>query len=229
MSDLLTCTIIDYIDDVGEVAPRTEHSKEARMNNEMITAEAKNTGFCVVCGESNEDCPKHGPADRDATRLLAEHDRGSHVDCHPKGCALAGTVTSRAAPNWTPSVSAPSSGDAPLPSWAKRTTAADLRGEVPKAKVVPTVDEVVLPAEARKDPSSLTWEEPELPSRFTWLSTVSELKANPGKWAKVVEAPDRAHANRARNALRYHGAATRTKKTGPNGEVTVWASWEPSA
>lgn len=192
------------------------------MNNlDMITAEADATGFCIVCGKANDECPKHGPADRAATKLMEAHDRGDHTHCNAKGCPLAGTVTGRAAPSWTPTPVRPS-GD--VPAWAKRVTAADVRG---KALATHPHAETVASENPDKPETALAWEEPEAGGRFTWVATVAELKANPGRWAKVIVAPNRTHANRARNALRYHGAATRTKKTNPNGEVTVWASWNP--
>ena len=183
------------------------------MNYELITAEADNSGFCVVCGLDLDECPKHGPADRAGSKVLDAHDRGDHVGCNPKGCPLAGTVTGRAATGWAPpaTTNAPPAED--VPRWATRVTAADFRGK----------SEPVKPEPVKPEPTSVVWEEPEEPTRYTWLDTVAELKEHPGNWAKVLVAPDRKDANRARNALRYHGAETKTKKTGDT--VTVWAKW----
>lgn len=201
------------------------------MNHELITAEADNSGFCVVCGLALDECPKHGPADRAGSKILDAHDRGDHVGCNPKGCPLAGTVTGRAAAGWAPTIvthDAPVTDD--VPRWATRVTAADLRGEsapVAPAPAAPAPVEPVVESEPVES-GGIVWEEPEEPSRYTWLATVASLKERPGEWAKVLVAPDRKEANRARNALRYHGAETKTKKTGDT-EVTVWAKWPTDA
>lgn len=207
----------------------------------MIPTEDINIG-CPACGHSLPNCEGHSLRDREANAILDAHDDGDHTGCHPDGCRLAGQVTKRGNPaiGWTPPTSAETAApvpsgptteaDADLPSWARRVTQEAFRGEVstsifPDVPVEESAEEEPVEVDGEApDPAELVWEEPTETKRHTWADTAEVLKTNPGKWAKVVSTPERPHANRARNALRYHGIATKVKTE--KGIVTVWACYE---
>lgn len=215
---------------------------------EMIPARGANIG-CPVCGKPLASCEGHfGANDPDAMAILDRHDDGNHTMCHPDGCANAGVVIPATAPVarpvptvvHAPPVATPTPATDGAPAWLNRVVAdglavtrpepapiteeAPVTEEAPAPVVAPAAPPVAAPAPT----AGINWDEPPAAvKRFDWGDTVVALKANPSKWANVLETDERAHANRCRNALRYHGITTRQKTKG--GIITVWACMEVTA
>ncbi len=64
------------------------------------------------------------------------------------------------------------------------------------------------------------WEDPP-PVRFRWKLAAEELKAQPGRWARVLEAGNKTESTNAWRALTEHGCEAAVRKVGSG--FGVWA------
>lgn len=75
--------------------------------------------------------------------------------------------------------------------------------------------------------SIIRWEDPP-PDRFVWKRIADELKANPGRWARVLEPSNKGTCANAYNGLTKHGCEIAQRSVDGQG-TAMWARWVETA
>ncbi len=71
---------------------------------------------------------------------------------------------------------------------------------------------------------TVKWEDPPTSVRDRWKVVVDELKAHPGRWARVFEPAPTPQATEALKAMKRHGCEAVMRKMETVG-TGVWARW----